>query len=291
MISHSIKQLSCKKRAKGAGIFNTLISNLPFEAHLPGYQYCGPGTKLTKRLNRGDPGINKLDQACKEHDIAYSKFKETDDRHIADKILVNKAWQRVKSGDASFGERANALLVTNLMKTKVKLGMGLKRKCGKSVKLGKCLKRKPKKGQGLKKKKLSVQTFGAAVRHARAVLKQNKPTNLKDSIKVALTAAKKFVKTKKIKTPRIIPVPKVGGILPFLIPLFAGLSAVGALTGGAAGVAKAVIKANEAKKQLSENKRHNETMEAIAMGRGLYLSPYRKGLGLYLRPDQQSKNF
>ena len=25
--------------------------------HIPGYQYCVPGTKLTKRLACGDPGI------------------------------------------------------------------------------------------------------------------------------------------------------------------------------------------------------------------------------------------
>lgn len=280
MIDHSVKRTSNQKSVKGRGLVNSLINRLPIELHLPGYQYCGPGTKLADRLQRGDPGINQLDQACKEHDIAYSKYKEQEDRHIADKILAEKAWRRVKSTDANFGERANALLVTNLMNAKVKLGMGLNQKS------------KPKCGKGIgkKKKKTNIQTFGAAVRHARTVLKEKKPTNLKESIKVALAAVKKVIKTKKIKTPRVIPVPKVGGVLPFLIPLFAGLSAIGALTGGAAGVAKAVITANDAKKQLAETKKHNETMEAIAMGRGLYLTPYRKGLGLFLRP-QPSKNF
>ena len=45
------------------------------EFHWPGYQYMGPGTKLKKRLARGDPGINRLDQLAKQHDIDYSKAK------------------------------------------------------------------------------------------------------------------------------------------------------------------------------------------------------------------------
>ena len=76
----------------------------------------------------------------------------------------------------------------------------------------------------------------------------------------------------------------MGGFLPFLIPVFAGLSAAGALAGGAAGVVKAVNDSNSAKRQLDESKRHNEAMEAIALGKGLYLRPDKKGLGLHLKP-------
>ena len=46
---------------KGSGLFNKLLNKLLIELHVPGYQYCGPGTKLSKRLTRGDPGINNLD--------------------------------------------------------------------------------------------------------------------------------------------------------------------------------------------------------------------------------------
>ena len=56
----------------GRGLFNIVLSNLPAELHIPGYQFCGPGTKLAERLSRGDSGINPLDSACKEHDIVYS---------------------------------------------------------------------------------------------------------------------------------------------------------------------------------------------------------------------------
>lgn len=109
-------------------------------------------------------------------------------------------------------------------------------------------------------------------------------------IKTALRAAREAVKRvggrKNIQSPQILSVPtKVGGILPaFLIPLFAGLSATGALAGGAAGIAKAVNDAKSAKQQLQESARHNKTMEAIAIGKGLHLKRYRAGLGLHLQP-------
>ena len=82
---------------------NNLINRLHFELHIPDYQYCGPGSKLAKRLARGDPGINLLDSACKEYDIAYSRNRENvQARNEADKILAEKAWNRVKSKDADF---------------------------------------------------------------------------------------------------------------------------------------------------------------------------------------------
>lgn len=57
------------------------------EFHIPGYNYAGPGTKVFTRLTRGDKGINKLDEACRRHDIEYmmyagdnKKLAESDDR-------------------------------------------------------------------------------------------------------------------------------------------------------------------------------------------------------------------
>ncbi|XP_044582972.1 uncharacterized protein LOC123263990 [Cotesia glomerata] len=83
------------RRVKGKGLVNRIINKLPFELHIPSYQYCRPGTKLAKRLARGDPGINQLDAACKKHDIAYSNNRENlEARHEADKVLAEKAWQR-----------------------------------------------------------------------------------------------------------------------------------------------------------------------------------------------------
>lgn len=317
----------------GGGLVNSIINNLPVELHIPGYSYCGPGTRLHKRLKRGDPGINNLDKACKAHDIAYSKTKQVKDRHIADNILKEEAWKSAISNDSNIAVRISALAVANLMAAKVKLGMGMA--CNKAVSknrkpvvkkqkagliMGKAVLKK--RGAGLIKKKAvpkkrkpvrnvrtpvkpsptppappsppppqsatSPSTLSSAVLNAKNALKLTKSANIKDAIKVALKAAAKgIIKSRNkhiITKPRIIPVPKTGGVLPFLIPIFAGLSAVGALSGGVAGIARAVSKASEAAKALDESKRHNRTMESIAMGKGLYLKPYRTGMGLYLSP-------
>ncbi|KAJ8932431.1 hypothetical protein NQ318_014380 [Aromia moschata] len=70
-------------------------------------QFVEDSTKLEKRLARGDKGINGLDEACKEHDIAYSKEKDLKRRHEADNILAKKALHRVSSSDSKFGEKTS----------------------------------------------------------------------------------------------------------------------------------------------------------------------------------------
>lgn len=62
-----------------------------FELHLPGYSFCSLGT----RLARDEPGINKLDQACRKHEIAYKNFKSIDSRHITEKVLEMNVFDRV----------------------------------------------------------------------------------------------------------------------------------------------------------------------------------------------------
>jgi len=79
-----------------------------------------------------------------------------------------------------------------------------------------------------------------------------------------------------INKPRILPAPKIGGALPaLLIPIMAALGAAGSVAGGAAGIAKAVNDAKAAKRALEGSERHNMTMEAVAIGKGLYFKPYR----------------
>lgn len=273
----------CNKVKSGKGLINSVITKMPFEMHIPGYKYCGPGTKLDKRLQRGDTGINKLDDACKEHDIAYST-NNNNIKNQADKKLISKAWQRVKAKDSSIGEKASALAVTGLMKMK----NGIEKISG-----GGRVRPKPKR---LIKKSL----LDEAISNAKTVLKTTGYNDIKEAAQIALKAAKAVVKGKKNtqKPPkfRTIPVPKTGGALPFLIPLFAGLSAVGSLAGGTAAVVNAVNSTKNAQRQLNESERHNQMMEAIAIGNkgkrkgdGLYLKPYKNGLGLYLQPH--SKNF
>lgn len=39
------------------------------ERHLPGLNYCGPGTNVTRRLLEGVKPVNDLDAACLMHDL------------------------------------------------------------------------------------------------------------------------------------------------------------------------------------------------------------------------------
>ncbi|KAL6417672.1 hypothetical protein ACFW04_014398 [Cataglyphis niger] len=107
----------------GAGLLNRAINALPFELHIPGYQFCGPGTRLAKRLARGDRGVNPLDAACREHDVAYSRSGDLADRHVADRALAERARERVAASDSTLGERAAATAIWATMKAKTKFGM------------------------------------------------------------------------------------------------------------------------------------------------------------------------
>lgn len=51
------------------------LKNKSFEFHIPGYNYCGPGTNILYRLHNNIQPVNKVDQACMRHDINYMLSK------------------------------------------------------------------------------------------------------------------------------------------------------------------------------------------------------------------------
>lgn len=317
----------------GGGLLNRTIDALPFELHFPSYQFCGPGSKLRERLARGERGINPLDSYCRTHDIAYSLHKDTASRRVADQALANSAWERFKNKDTPIGEKAAAWIVTTAMNAKTKMGAGAVVRRRKRTGKNKVTKRKRISGKGVKrikiKKRVAITrrrrrgspllSFGEIVKKARAAVKgsgvtssksvEKNMTHLRRAVKVALMAARKMKKGRSLKpvgrgkgargkagsnNERVLPLPKTGGLLP-LLPIFAGLSAIGSLAGGAAGVAKAISETRDASRRMAELKRHNETMEAVALrkGKGLFLKPHTKtgGLGLYMMPySQHAKN-
>lgn len=286
--------VSAKFRRKGSGLLNTVINKLPFELHIPGYNYCGPGTKLFKRLARKDVGINLLDEACKEHDISYSDSNELAKRHVADEKLYQEAVKRVKSSDAGLGEKLAASLVAVAMKGKTKMGMGVKERY-RSIKRSNIKNRR--KSRSRRKHVGGAMSFIQAMKTAgRALRKVGRKVGALENAKIAYDSLRN-VGERRIKNPRsrIIRIPKRGGILP-LIPIFAALGALGSLGGGAAAIAKAANAAKAAREQLLETKRHNKAMEVGATnsggssGSGLYVKPYNKGCGisigsgLYVKP-------
>jgi hypothetical protein len=67
------------------------------ERHLPGYNFCGPGTNVSRRLRSGVKPRNKLDAAALQHDIAveprgpYTAKGHGPALRRADRILMNEA--------------------------------------------------------------------------------------------------------------------------------------------------------------------------------------------------------
>lgn len=294
-------RIAKKKIKSGCGFINKIIDKLPFELHVPSYQYCGPGTKLEERLKRGDPGINPLDAACKQHDISYSKDSDTTKRDSADKILQKEAMKRVFAKNSTLGERATALAVAAAMKAKrklTKLGTGMRKNicAGKRKKTTKKRKKKEKKQKKVKKskkKKKNVKkkniTFASLIKTAKVAMKKSNPQTIESAIEVAVDSINKSKNGKRMTAPpRIIKTPSIsGGVLP-LIPIFAGLSALGSIVGTTTGIIRSINAYKDGQKQLEENKRHNQKMEAIAIGNGFFLHPYKRGRGYFLKP--QAKN-
>ena len=58
------------KAQEGGSLLNKVINNLPFEMHLPGHNFTGPGTKLKKQLNldltqkKWSKPVNRVDKAA-----------------------------------------------------------------------------------------------------------------------------------------------------------------------------------------------------------------------------------
>lgn len=275
------------KKQKGYGLIDYIVNKLP-EIHIPGYQYCGPGTDLEKRLARGDPGINPLDRACKDHDIAYSKVQNSKDRRAADKVLVSRAFPRVYSRDAKMGERAAALLTTGLMGAKIglsKIGLGLKntrrrRKKSKAhrrkgAKRGGKLDRKQSKRS--KKSKRKLITFKKLVRDVKSNIKNStlQSSSLSNIVKAAIRSAKKLKHNSTPTEPRILKLPRFGGNVLPIVPILSALSAIGSIPASTVAVINAIKKIKQAVYSGEAEKK---------VGRGLYFMRGARGSGFYLKP-------
>lgn len=136
------KFLKTSNNSKGFGIINRMIDILP-EMHMetdgPGeniengefnntgkYSYCGPGTKLEKRLKQGYKGVNVLDQACLKHDIAYHNNKDVENRNIADNELARVANEIANNLKLNSRVRNDAKKVAAIMSAKSYFGLGVK---------------------------------------------------------------------------------------------------------------------------------------------------------------------
>ena len=120
------------KVQKGGSLLNKAINNLPFEMHLPGYNFTGPGTKLKKRLNtdltpkKWSKPVNRVDKAAYHHDLCYLENDDTATRNaVCDKNML-KELEGIYN--PTLREGLDKFIVSKLIGTKVKFGMGVRKK-------------------------------------------------------------------------------------------------------------------------------------------------------------------
>ena len=118
-------------KIEGKGVINNMINKLPFEMHVPKYNYLGPGTNLKKRLdvnNKPKPGnepINQIDEVAMHHDICYSKHEDTKTRNkICDTDMLNSL-KKVKT--YGIKEWLAKSMTANIIGAKRTLGLGNKK--------------------------------------------------------------------------------------------------------------------------------------------------------------------
>lgn len=79
----------------GLGV-DALVDAIPFELHLPGHNYTGPGTDLSRRLTKdlkfraGFEPVNRVDWISFRHDLAYLCSKKPKNRAIADMEMLDE---------------------------------------------------------------------------------------------------------------------------------------------------------------------------------------------------------
>jgi len=111
---------------------NDTINSLPFEMHLPGPNFTGPGTKLNKCLNPDmtpkarSKSINRVDKAAYHHDICYVKNKDTKTRN--EKCDAEMLQERDGIYNPTLRERMGRGVVSKIIGTKKRFGMGLKKR-------------------------------------------------------------------------------------------------------------------------------------------------------------------
>ena len=75
-------------------VINTV---LPFEKHIPGINYCGPGTNLKKKLlpdgitpRKEYFPVDRVDQIALEHDLQYKRHSDLRHRLDADEKIIER---------------------------------------------------------------------------------------------------------------------------------------------------------------------------------------------------------
>jgi Domain of unknown function (DUF5679)/Phospholipase A2-like domain len=105
------------------------LQKFPGEIHIPGMYFAGPGTRLDYRLNDdGSPKawswpVDRVDQAAYYHDLAYNEYKDTENRNIAEREMLQQL-DLIKN--PSFREEIEMAIIKPIIYNKQRFGLGLK---------------------------------------------------------------------------------------------------------------------------------------------------------------------
>ena len=109
------------------------------------YSTCGPFTRHKERIKElkrtGDTRLlyrNELDKACFEHDAAYAKYKDVENRLISDQKLRNSAYDIASNPVYDGYQRGLASMVYKIFDSKV-APLNKKTMSGKGIKNNKIL--------------------------------------------------------------------------------------------------------------------------------------------------------
>ena len=132
MLVCGINKTQFTKAPEGGSLLNKVMNNLPREIHLPGHNFTGPSTKLNKRLNpdltpkKWSKPINRVDKAAYHHDLCYLKNNDAATINaVCDKNMLKELEGIYNS---TIRERMERGLVSTLIGTKARFGMGVNKK-------------------------------------------------------------------------------------------------------------------------------------------------------------------
>jgi hypothetical protein len=127
-----------RKAQVGGSVLDTILNSgyLPelhyrgFDSGFKPYNFAGPGTKLTKRLDEHKRPLphskprNLVDMTAYLHDLGYEMHKDNATRKILDNVMIADLDAIRRDKNLGWKQRADAGIVGVAMKTKRMLGLG-----------------------------------------------------------------------------------------------------------------------------------------------------------------------
>lgn len=87
--------------------------------HLPGYEFGGPFTQTREKLRRKIAPRNRVDAFCLQHDLEYEVALTREERHAADRRLLNNI-NAIEN--PIFCERVGRLVINVCIRLKLLVG-------------------------------------------------------------------------------------------------------------------------------------------------------------------------